>query len=512
MCGMSDPMPAEPTTLRRGGRQFPTWLWSRGFIGPVSAIGGVQLMAAMDGPVAIFALPRIQNELGLSDAGRSWVITAYMVAFGGLILLGGRLGDAIGRKRTFIGGVALFTVASILCGIAWDGGALVLARLLHGAAAAIVAPTCFALVATTFPKGPTRNAATAVFAAMATLGAVLGLVVGGMLTGVSWRLAFLVNVPIGLVVLYLGRTMLQETDRQRMKLDVVGAVLATVICTATVLGLSLAPEKGWLSAAPIISILVVLAAFVAFVAVERTAENPIVPLSLFLDRNRLATFTAMFLSRGVGFTLTVVIAVYVQSIMGYTPLGAGVSFIPFTIAMAVGTVASSRLVSSYSPRAIVIAGSVLVLGAVLYGSTLNRGIPSFSNLLLPMAVGALGLGIINVPLGLSLIASVGVDRIGPTTALAVMLQSLGGPLVLVAIQVIITSRTLHLGGITGPVTAMNAAQLNALNHGYTYGLLWLAGSVVLLIAVALLISYSSQEVAQAQQTKKTMGEDVAPGL
>jgi EmrB/QacA subfamily drug resistance transporter len=509
---MSDPMPAEPTTLDQGGRFFPAWLRSRGFIGPVSAIGGVQLMAAMDGPVAVFALPKIQNELGLTDAGRSWVITAYMVTFGGLILLGGRLGDAIGRKRTFLGGVALFTLASVLCGVAWDGGALVLARLLHGAAAAIVAPTCFALVATTFPRGPTRNAATAVFGAMASIGAVMGLVVGGMLTGVSWRLAFLVNVPIGLLVLYLGRTTLRETDKNRMKFDAVGAVLTLVICTAVVFGLSMGPEKGWLSAHSVVSGLVALTAFVAFLVVERTVENPIVPLSLFIDRNRLATFAAMFLVRGVGFALTVVIAVYVQSIMGYSPLGAGVSFIPFTIAMALGTVVSSRLVTSFSPRVIVIGGAILVLVAVLYGSTLNHGIPSFSNLLLPMSIGALGLGIINVPLGLSLIASVGVDRIGPTTAVAVMLQSLGGPLVLVAIQVIITSRTLQLGGITGPVSAMNGAQLDALNHGYTYGLQWLAGTVFLLVAVALLIGYTSREVAHAQQIKKSMGGGIADGL
>src|ERR1700760_4755104 len=153
------PTPVEPTTLHHTRRFLPTWPLSRRFVAAVAAIGGMQLMAAMDGPVAIFALPRIQNELGLSDAGRSWVITAYGLTFGGLILLGGRLGDTFGRKRTLIAGVALFTLASAICGFAWDGAALVVARLLHGAAAAIVVPTCMALVATTFPKGPTRNAA-----------------------------------------------------------------------------------------------------------------------------------------------------------------------------------------------------------------------------------------------------------------------------------------------------------------------------------------------------------------
>lgn len=491
-------MQAEQAPDREAEKHSRSFLRSREFLGPVSALGGVQLVATMDGTVSIFALPKIQNDLGLSTAGLSWVVTAYMLTFGGLILLGGRLGDTMGRKRTFIVGVALFTLASVLCGVAWNGGVLVVGRLLHGAAAAIVTPTCMALVATTFPKGPTRNAAVAVFGALASIGAVMGLVVGGMLTGVSWRLAFLVNVPIGLLVVYLARTMLQETQKQRMRLDTAGAVLATLTCTAAVFALSLGPEKGWLAATTTGSGLIALTALVAFAAVERRAVNPIVPLSLFRDRNRVATFTAMFLVRGVGFTLTVVIAVYVQNILGFTPLAAGVSFIPFTIAMAVGTILASQLVVRFSPRAIVVAGAVLVLGATLYGSTITAGISYFPTLLLPMAVGAVGLGMINVPLGLALIASVGVDRIGPTSAIAVMLQSLGGPLVLVAIQVVITSQTLRRGGTTGPVSTMSAAELSALDQGYTSGLLWLAGVVVLLGAVALLISYTARDIAHAQ--------------
>src|SRR6202453_3039298 len=215
--------PAE-TASARTGRYYPTWLPSRRFIAAVIAIGGMQLLATMDSTVAIVALPKIQNELSLSDAGRSWVITAYVLTFGGLMLLGGRLGDTIGRKRTFIVGVSLFTIASALCGIAWDDVTLVVARLLQGVGAAIASPTGLALVATTFPAGPARNAATAVFAAMTGVGSVLGLVVGGALTEVSWRLAFLVNVPVGLLMIYLARRTLRETHRERMKLDAAGAL------------------------------------------------------------------------------------------------------------------------------------------------------------------------------------------------------------------------------------------------------------------------------------------------
>ena len=490
------PVPPEQTS-----RFYPTWLPSRRFISAVIAIGGMQLLATMDSTVAIVALPKIQDELALSDAGRSWVITAYVLTFGGLMLLGGRLGDTIGRKRTFIVGVALFTIASVLCGVAWDEATLVTARLLQGVGAAIASPTGLALVATTFPKGPARNAATAVFAAMTGIGSVMGLVVGGALTEVSWRLAFLVNVPLGLVMIYLARTTLRETHKERMKLDAAGALLATLGCTAAVFGFSQGPENGWLTPVSLGSALVALVAFVAFVIVERSAANPVVPFDLFKDRNRVATFAAVFLAGGVMFTLTVLIGLYVQDIMGYSALRAGISFIPFVIALGVGLGLSSHLVSVYSPRVLVIGGGILVLGAMVYGSTLNRGIPYFPNLVIPITVGGMGIGMIVVPLTVSAIAGVGFDRIGPVSAIALMLQNLGGPVVLAIIQAVITSRTLYLGGTTGPVKNMNDAQLAALDSGYTYGLLWVAAVAVLVGAAALFIGYTAQQVAHAQEVK-----------
>jgi hypothetical protein len=478
---------------------------SRRFIAAIFAIGSMELMAAMELTIGIVALPKVQNELGLSTAGRSWVVFATMLTCNGLILVGGRMGDAIGLKRTFMIGVALSTIASVMSAIAWDVGSLVSARLLKGVAIAILAPTCLALVATTFPKGRLRNSAIAVLSAMNSLGSVLGLVVGGVLTEVSWRLAVLVSAPIGLLALYLARTALRETQKERMKLDAAGAVLATSGFTAVVFGFSTGPGNGWLSATTIGSGVVALAAFIAFVLVERRAENPVLPFSLFFDRNRLATFVALFLTGGVLTTLMLVVTLYVQDIMGYSTLRAGVAFIPFIVAAAIGLGAASRLVLWFPPRVVVIAGSVLVFGGVLYGSTLNRGIPYFPNLVLPIVVGGLGIGMVIVPLALSVIASVDIDRIGPTSAIAVMVQGLGGPVVLAVIQAAVTSRTLYSGGTTGPVKFMNAAQLHALDRGYTYGLLWLAGVVILLGGVALLIGYTAQEVAQAQEAKNVGG-------
>jgi EmrB/QacA subfamily drug resistance transporter len=481
--------------------RYPAWLPERRFIAAVIAIGGMQLLATMDSTVAIVALPKIQDELSLSDAGRSWVITAYVLTFGGLMLLGGRLGDTIGRKRTFIVGVALFTIASILCGIAWDEATLVTARLLQGVGAAIASPTGLALIATTFPKGPARNAATAVFAAMTGIGSVMGLVVGGALTEVSWRWAFLVNVPMGLLMIHLARTTLRETHRERLKLDATGAILATLGCTAAVFGFSMGPEQGWLSPITIGSGAAAAVFLLAFLYVERTAANPVMPFDLFKDRNRVATFAAVFLAGGVMFTLTVLIGLYVQDIMGYSALRAGVGFIPFVIALGIGLGLSSHLVSLFPPRVLVIAGGVLVLAAMVYGSTLNGGIPYFPNLILPITVGGFGIGMIVVPLTVSAIAGVGFDQIGPVSAIALMLQNLGGPVVLAVIQAVITSRTLYLGGTTGPVKHMDSAQLHALDQGYTYGLLWVAAVAVIVGGAALFIGYTSAQVAHAQEVK-----------
>ncbi|MEE2854723.1 MAG: MFS transporter [Actinomycetota bacterium] len=501
---MSDPIPIESTTLGRTISDSPTRLLSRRFLAAIVSLGAVQLMAQMDGSIAIVGLAKIQNELGLSDAGRSWVINGYVLTYGGLLLVGGRLGDTIGLKRTFIGGVTLFSIASAVCGFAHDGTTLVGARLLQGVAGAVLAPTSIALAATTFPKGPARNAAVAVFGAMASLSSVMSLVVGGALTGLSWRLVFLVNAPIGLLAIYLARTALRETERQRMKLDVAGAVLATVTCISAVVAVSMAPEKGWLSGPAVGFGAVALGAFVAFIIVERNAENPIVPFDLFFDRSRVATFATVFLSGGVLLTLSVMVTLFVQNIMGFSALRASVAFIPFVLAVGTGVVVSSRLVARFPPRLLVLAGGLLVLGAMLYCSTLHYGIQYFPSLVAPLVVGGIGLGVASVPVELSVIASVGPDRIGPTSAISLVLFSLGGPVVLSIIQAVATSRTVSLGGTNGPAKSMSPAQLHALDQGYTYGLLWLAGVSVLVGVAALFIGYTAQQIAQAQEVKKAM--------
>ena len=470
----------------------------------IIAITGMQLMSTLDGTIVIVALPRMQAELDLSDVAKSWVITAYVLTFGGLLLIGGRVGDAIGHKRAFLSGVGVFTIASLVCGLATDSITLIVARAVQGTGAAVAAPTGLALIATTYAVGHARNRAMAVSAAMQGTGSVLGLVLGGALAVISWRLAFLINVPIGIIIIAIAVTRLAETEHERLKLDVTGALLATLGCTSAVLVFTQGPPRGWVDPWVIGAGIATVVFFIAFLVVERAAEHPIVPFSVFDNRNRVMTFVSLFLAGGVLLTLTVMIGLYVQDVMGYSALKAGICFIPFAAALGLGNVLAARMAPHIAPRWLIIGCGLLVLGAMLYGSTLNRGIPYFPNLVVPMVVGGFGIGVISVILPLCAVAGVGPREIGPVSAITLMVYNLGGPLVLVVIQAVQTSRTLYLGGTTGPVANMNASQLDALDHGYTYSLLWVAALGVLVGISAFWIGFSARQIATAQHTREAV--------
>jgi len=470
----------------------------------IIAITGMQLMSTLDGTIVIVALPRMQADLDLSDAAKSWVITAYVLTFGGLLLLGGRVGDAIGHKRAFISGVGVFTIASMACGLATDGPLLIAARAVQGMGAAVAAPTGLALIATTYAVGHARNRAMAMSAAMQGIGSVLGLVLGGALTVISWRLAFLINFPIGVLIIWIGLTRLEETRHERLKLDITGALVATLGCAAAVLVFTQGPPRGWLDPWVIGAGVAAVLLGLAFLVVERSADNPLVPLSLFTDRNRVMTFVSLFLAGGVLLTLTVMIGLYVQDVLGYSALHAGIGFIPFALALGLGNVITARLAPHVAPRWLIIGGGFLVLGAMLFGSTLTRTIPYFPDLLLPIVIGGFGIGVISVILPLCAVAEVGPSEIGPVSAITLMVQNLGGPVVLVVIQAVQVSRTLYLGGTTGPVADMTPAQLDALDAGYTYSLLWIAAVAVLVGISAFFIGFSARQIAAAQHTREAV--------
>ncbi|CAM3088262.1 MFS transporter [Skermania piniformis] len=488
---------AEPTTVR-----YP--VTTRAFGLAIIVLSGLQLMVVLDGTVANLALARLQDDLGLSDAGRNWVVTAYALAFGGLMLLGGRIGDALGRKRMFLVGVGLFTLSSLLCGLAVNEATLIISRALQGTGAAIAAPTALALVATTFAPGPARNQAIAIFAAMTGVGSILGLIIGGALTEFSWRWIFLINVPIGVAIVVGGVVALRETDHERLSLDVPGAVLGTLGCTAVVFGISEGPSFGWQHPAVLGSLTAGLLLLAGFLYVERTAANPLLPFVLFTDRDRVATFVAIFFAGAVMFSMTVYVALFVQDILQFPPLRAGLGFIPFAVGMGIGLAAASTLVTRVAPRWLIATGAVVMIIGLLYGSTLDGSATYFANLFVPVIGIGFGVGLAVVPLPLCAVTGVAETEIGPLTAITQVAQTLGGPLALAVIGAMATSRTISLGGVGGKAADMDPQQLWALGEGYTFALLGCAVCAALAGFAALFIRFTPQQVAAAQAAQEAV--------
>lgn len=307
-----------------------------------------------------------------------------------------------------------------------------------------------------------------------------------------------------MVIAAVAVTQLAETQHERLKLDVTGALLATLGCTSAVLVFTHGPPRGWIDPLVLGAAAASAVFFLGFLLVERTAQHPIVPFSVFDNRNRVMTFVALFLAGGVMLTLTVMIGLLVQDVLGYSALKAGICFIPFALAFAVGSATAAKLAPRIAPRWLIIGGGVFVLGAMLYGSLLDRSIPYFPDLFAPIVVGGFGIGMIAVILPLCAIAGVGPGEIGPVSSITLMVQNLGGPLVLVVIQAVQTSRTLYLGGTTGPVKDMTPAQLDALGQGYTYSLLWVAGVAVIVGIAAFGIGFTARQIATAQHTREAV--------
>jgi EmrB/QacA subfamily drug resistance transporter len=475
---------------------------TRAFGLAIIVLSGMQLMMVLDGTVASLALARIQEDLDLSDSGRNWVITSYALTFGGLMLLGGRLGDTFGRKKVFLSGVILFTLASLACGLATNEAMLVAARSVQGVGAAIASPTALALVATTFAPGPVRNQAIAIFAAMTGIGSVTGLIIGGALTEVSWRWIFLINVPIGLMIIGFAFKALVETGAERLKLDVPGAILATVGCTGIVFGFTEGPEMGWTSPAVLGALVGGVALFVVFLLVERRAENPLLPFSLFKNKNRVFTFISLALIGAVMFSLAPFVALFVQDILGYSPLHAGLAFVPFAFGLGAAAFVASKLAVRVQARWLIVTGSLLTFVGLLYGSTLDETTTYMGNLFVLVVGIGFGVGLAVVPLPLCAIAGVGPQDIGPLTAIAQVAQVLFGPVGLAIVGAMATSRTLSLGGVSGVAADMTPAQLSALSEGYVFALFGCAIFAALAAISALFIKFTPAQVAQAQAAEK----------
>jgi EmrB/QacA subfamily drug resistance transporter len=392
----------------------------------LAIILGCYLMVVLDASVVITALPDIRLDLGFSPAGLSWVQNIYALAFGGLLLLGARMGDLLGRRQVFIGGITLFTVASMLGGLAQSETWLLAARALQGVGAAIAAPSTLALLTISFPEGSERTRAIALYSAVASAGASIGLVLGGMLTSwISWRWSLFINVPIGIVLVSLAPRYLPETERHTGEFDLAGAATSTLGMSALVYGLVRAAETSWGDAVALGSFAAAALMLAAFVTIERRAPQPITPLRLFASRERVGAYAARLLMVGAMFGMFFYLTQFLQGAEGYSALKAGLSFLPVTVTIFAMVKVVPRLLGRIGPEMTLVGGLVLALVGLLWLSRISTTTDYWTGIALPMLLIGGGMGLAFTPLTQAAIAGVDHHDAGAASGLVNVFQQLG---------------------------------------------------------------------------------------
>jgi EmrB/QacA subfamily drug resistance transporter len=461
-------------------------------------ISVAQLMVVLDGTIVNIALPYIQSDLGISTANLRWVVTGYALAFGSLLLLGGRLGDLYGRRKIFMAGLVVFGVASLLGGLATSEGLLLAARALQGLGAALASPAALALIATTFPAGPARSRAFAVYAAMSGVGAAVGLLLGGWLTGLDsvfgldvdgWRLTLLINTPIGIVTALLAPRFLAESESHPGELDLPGAVTGTLGLLGIVYGISRAGQEGWGDTWTLASLAAGLALLVTFLIVEQRREHPLLPVRVFTNRTRAASFVAMFFAPAAMFAMFYYLSQYIQNVMGYSPIKAGVAFLPFCFGLVAAAGIASNLINRIDPRILAGIGTLMAATALFGFSRLpyDTTFPvtdvqgNYVTDLLPfILMMSFGMGLVFVPLTLTAVHHLRNEDSGIGSGVLNTMQQVGGALGLSLLGTIatqtITDRAAELGQAAQAAGAgqlseaqLKAAQLVAQQQVFTEG-------------------------------------------
>ncbi|CAI7975341.1 Puromycin resistance protein pur8 [Frankia sp. Hr75.2] len=460
-------------------------------------IAAAQLVVVLDATITNIALPSIQTDLDVSDANLAWIVNSYALAFGGLLLLGGRTGDLFGRRRMFQTGIGIFTLASLLGGLAPNEALLISARVLQGIGAALAAPNALALITTTFPPGKPRNTAMGVYAAMGGVGATVGLLLGGTLTDVlSWRWVFFINVPIGLVVL-AGTRSLVEAERDPGRVDVPGAVTGTGGLIALVYGITHGGAHGWSDSATLTAFAVAAVLLVTFLLIQARTAHPMMPLRLFQDRNRSGSYATMLLIGAGMFATFYFLTLYMQLILGYSPVRTGFAYLPFSFGIAIAAGVSSKLVTHVAPRVIAGPGLLAAAAGMLWFAALDPDSPYAGHLMPAMFLTGLGLGLSFVPMTLGAVSDVAHEDSGIASALLNTAQQIGGALGLAVLSTIATSTAdnklseaagaLYQGLATNDINLIARAQ-DALTHGYAMAFaaaaaMFLAGLIVTATAI-----------------------------
>ena len=443
---------------------------SRQLTAALVVISTAQLMVVLDATIVAVALPSIQRDLHFSIANLQWVVTAYTLTFGGLLLLGGRLGDVLGRRRMFVFGLLVFSLASLAGGLATTSGWLIAARAVQGIGAAIAAPTALALIGDTFAEGPSRTRAMGIYAGMSGAGGAIGLLLGGILTDfASWRWVLFVNVPIGALVVVAAPRVLEPSKPLGGKLDIPGALFATAGMTALVYGLVAHPRSGWADPITVTCLGRGVVLLVAFAVIEVRSDHPMLPPRLLRDRNRTASYIVMFGLTGPIFAVSFFLTLLLQTVFGFSPLETGLAFLPFAVGIAATSQVVAKLMPRIRPRVFVTIGPLLSAIGLLWLSRIDAQSTYGGAVLGPLLVLALGLGFSFVPLVLGATSGVQPADMGVASAVLNTAQQVGGTLGLAVLVTVAAAATRSaLGsGATQSVTSTV--------HGYSVAFVVAAG-------------------------------------
>lgn len=399
-------------------------------------IAAAQLMVVLDGTITNIALPSIQKDLHVSASSLSWIVNSYALAFGSLLLLGGKSGDLYGRRRMFRMGIAIFVLASALGGLADSEGWLIFARVLQGIGGAIAAPTALSLVTVNFPEGPDRNRAMAVYAAMAGLGSTAGLLLGGVLTDyLNWRWVFYVNLPVGMIVL-AGTIVLSEGRQQSGRLDVPGAVIGTCGLLTLVYGITCGGDRGWNDSVTLACFGAAAVLLTGFVVWQSKSAHPMIALRLFAARRRSGSYiTMLFIGSGM-FGTFYFLTLYMQQILGFSAVQTGFAYLPFSFGMGAAAAVSSRIVERVAPRYIAGPGLLTAACGMLMFARLRPESDYFTALMPALFLTAAGLGLCFVPMTLAAVSGVDDADSGIASALWNTSQQVGGALGLAVLSTI----------------------------------------------------------------------------
>jgi EmrB/QacA subfamily drug resistance transporter len=387
------------------------------------------LMIIVDTSVVITGLPDIQVDLALTATGLSWVQNAYTLAFGGLLLLGARAGDLYGRRRVLIVGLVLFTLASLLVGAAPSAEVLIGARALQGVGSAILAPSTLALLTAAFAEGPDRSRAVAAYGSVAGIGTAFGLVLGGLVADLwSWRAAFMINLPIGALLVVLAVRYLPRDSGRPGRLDLPGAITSTAAMTALVYGIVRSADTGWTDPVTVAIVVAGLGLLAGFVLVERTVANPLMPLSLFTDRVRTGAYLARFCFIGAMITYFLFVSQFLQDVQGWTALQAGLAFLPMTIVNFLVAAAVPHLTARFGAARMMVAGLVLGLAGMLALTTLQPDTNFWLGIALPGVLVGAGQGLLFAHLTTAGIGGARARDAGAASGVVNAFHQLGGAL------------------------------------------------------------------------------------